>query len=195
MVWGDYDMNRLNCEEGELELEDEVLEEVEEVVEADEKFHRERGIDPMFVEIKDDRQEFFARNVEQGGRRARVERELARLRTFYNPTPNPLLENDIAKDPVERMLLMMVQDGSDDEPRFFQEAWHHPDPIKREKWREAIRKEFRDMISRGVWRVRKRRDVPNTRKLIGSKWVFKVKKNGVYRARCWVQSSTGSGLH
>ena len=70
-----------------------------------------------------------------------------------------------------------------DEPKTFQEAWHHPDEFQRNKWREAIRKEFRDMIKRGVWRVMKRRDMPNGRKTIKCKWVFKVKRNGIFRAR------------
>ena len=37
------------------------------------------------------------------------------------------------------------------DPKNFQEAWNHPDECQRKKWREAIRKEFRDMIRRGVW--------------------------------------------
>ena len=69
------------------------------------------------------------------------------------------------------------------EPRNFQEAWNHPDEYQREKWREAIRKEFRDMIRRGVWRMMKRRDLPNGRKCAKCKWVWKIKRNGVFRAR------------
>ena len=66
------------------------------------------------------------------------------------------------------------------EPRTFQEAWHHPDPIQRDLWREAIRKEFRDMINRGVWRQMKQRDLPSGRKSIKCKWVFKIKRNGIF---------------
>ncbi len=33
----------------------------------------------------------------------------------------------------------------DNTPTTFQEAWYHPDPEKRKKWREAIRLEFRQM--------------------------------------------------
>ena len=45
--------------------------------------------------------------------------------------------------------------GSDDvlemvEPKTFQESWNHPDPIKSEKRRTAIRKEFHDMNHRQV---------------------------------------------
>ena len=31
------------------------------------------------------------------------------------------------------------------EPKTFDEAWNHPDPEQRRKWREAIGKEFGDM--------------------------------------------------
>jgi transposase InsO family protein len=82
---------------------------------------------------------------------------------------------------IEKALTTLT--GGGDDPANFQEAWHHPDPVDREKWREAIRKEFRDMIRRGVWRYRKRNQLPGDRKVIGSKWVFKKKRNGVYRAR------------
>ena len=36
------------------------------------------------------------------------------------------------------------------EPRTFDEAWNHPDPKQQKFWRSAIRKEFKDMISRKV---------------------------------------------
>ena len=35
----------------------------------------------------------------------------------------------------------------------------------------------------GVWRHVKRKDRPNDRRLVGCRWVFKVKRNGVYHAR------------
>ena len=39
------------------------------------------------------------------------------------------------------------------------------------------------MINRGFWQKTKKDQIPNYRRLIGSKWVFKKKGNGVYRAR------------
>ena len=41
-------------------------------------------------------------------------------------------------------------DNSVNVPQTFQEAWNHPDPIERELWCKAIRKEFWDMIKHGV---------------------------------------------
>ncbi len=179
-VYGDHNFDNLVDDDGDLELDEDSSEEENEEVVADEEFYRQRGIDPLVVEVERERNEFFERVQarEQGGGRSRVERELARLRTFYNPAPVP----DPDQDEVERLLLTVVQEGSE-EPTTFQEAWHHPIPEIREKWRGAIRKEFRDMLSRGVWRTKSRNAVPSGRKMIGSKWVFKMKKNGVFRAR------------
>ena len=70
-----------------------------------------------------------------------------------------------------------------DEPQSFQEAWWDPDLIAREKWREAIHLEFKKMFNMGVWRHVKSEDCPNDRRLVVCRWVFKVKRNGVYCAR------------
>ena len=39
------------------------------------------------------------------------------------------------------------------------------------------------MIDRGVWRKTDRKRIPSNRRLIGNKWVFKIKRDGTYRAR------------
>ena len=96
-----------------------------------------------------------------------------KLQTFYNPTPGQEIS--------EFAFLTALQGG--EEPTTFQEAWHHPDKETRESWRESIRKEFRDMIRRGVWRRMKRRNIPAGRTLVDHKWVFKRKKNGIFRSR------------
>ena len=70
-----------------------------------------------------------------------------------------------------------------DEPQSFQENWWDPDLVAREKWQEAICLEFKKMLDMGVWRHVKRRDHPNVHRLVGCRWVFKVKRNGVYCAR------------
>ena len=68
------------------------------------------------------------------------------------------------------------------EPKTFHEAWHYPIENDRNNWRAAIRKEIRSMISRGVWRKTDRAKIPKNRRLIGNKWVFKIKRDGTYRA-------------
>ena len=39
------------------------------------------------------------------------------------------------------------------------------------------------MIKRGVWRKIDKVKIPETRRLIGDKWVFKIKRDGTYSAR------------
>ena len=39
------------------------------------------------------------------------------------------------------------------------------------------------LISTGVWRKIDRAKIPENRRLIGNKWVFKIKRDGTYRAR------------
>ena len=69
------------------------------------------------------------------------------------------------------------------EPQSFQEAWWDPDLVARDKWQEAIHLEFKKMLDIGVWRHVKRKDHPNDHRLVGCRWVLKVKWNGVYHAR------------
>ena len=82
------------------------------------------------------------------------------------------------------LLLSSVDiDDVEEEPTSFEEAWWHPDLKAREKWRAAIRLEFHSMIKRGVWRNRSMRNKPGGKTLVKSKWVFKIKRDGRYRAR------------
>ena len=73
--------------------------------------------------------------------------------------------------------------GQNDEPRNFQEAWYAQNKERRQNWRVAICKEYKDMIRRGVWDVIEKSSIPEGRRLIGSKWVFKEKRDGIFRAR------------
>ena len=108
----------------------------------------------------------------------KLNRELRNLDTFYNPVLKQYEENNDAM-----VAFIGAVDSDPKEPMSFKEAWWNEDKQSRQKWREAIRKEFSDMIRKGVWRITKKANVPQNRRLIGSKWVFKVKRNGVFRAR------------
>ena len=73
--------------------------------------------------------------------------------------------------------------SSPTESKTFQEAWHSPVEEERNNWQIAIRKEIKSMINRGVWRKIDKVKVPENRRLIGNKWVCKIKRDGTYRAR------------
>ena len=69
------------------------------------------------------------------------------------------------------------------EPKTFEEAYYHPDSDLKMKWQEAISKEFEEMKSKGVWEKFKKSEIPNGRNCIKNKWIFKIKRNGIFRAR------------
>ena len=68
-------------------------------------------------------------------------------------------------------------------PKNFDEAWNHPEPFQRKKWREAIQKEFRKMDDNGVWRKVKRSSIPEGRRCVKHKWVLEIKRSGIFRAQ------------
>jgi hypothetical protein len=68
-------------------------------------------------------------------------------------------------------------------PKTFDEAWNHPDPFQRKKWREAILKEFSKMNQNRVWRKVKRSSMPANKRCVKHKWVFEIKRDGTFRAR------------
>jgi Reverse transcriptase (RNA-dependent DNA polymerase) len=80
-------------------------------------------------------------------------------------------------------LMSAIVTGQNNEPKKFQEVWYHNDQDRQKKWRTVIRKEFRDMIKQGVWVIVNQSSIPEGQKLIGSKWVFKEKRDGRFRAR------------
>jgi len=68
------------------------------------------------------------------------------------------------------------------EPKNFKDMLKRPREEK-EKWLEGVKKELHDFETREVWKVVKRSEIEKGRRLIGCKWVFKLKRDGRYRAR------------
>ena len=87
------------------------------------------------------------------------------------------------EDWIQETCLIPAVTSGPTEPKTFQEAWHCQNQKERNNWRTAIRKEMRSMIDREVWSKTERKKIPNDRRLIGNKWVFKIKRDGTYRAR------------
>lgn len=64
------------------------------------------------------------------------------------------------------------------EPENFKEAWYNNDMEEQVKWQTAIKKEINNMLTKGVWEYKEKKDITKDRRLIGSKLVIKVKKDG-----------------
>jgi hypothetical protein len=68
-------------------------------------------------------------------------------------------------------------------PTTFNEAWNHPCEIQHKLWREAIGVELTKMMTYKVWRKVKCHIIPKNCKCVKCKWVFDIKRNGVFRVR------------
>jgi len=68
-------------------------------------------------------------------------------------------------------------------PKSYKEAWDHPDPKMRMRWRKAFGKEKDSMMKRKVWKVIKKAMMPKGRRCVKSKWVFDIKRNGTFKVR------------
>jgi hypothetical protein len=59
---------------------------------------------------------------------------------------------------------------------------YHQEEFEKRKWRSAIMKVLKSMEERKVWEIVEAKDIPEDRKAIGCKWVFKKKQFGLYPA-------------
>ena len=72
------------------------------------------------------------------------------------------------------------QDTSELKPMKYKEAMKTKDA---NEWQKAVEQEHERMISRSVWKAVKRKDIPDTAKILTTTWTMKKKANGTYRAR------------
>ena len=63
-----------------------------------------------------------------------------------------------------------------EEPITFNETRNLQDPENGNLWREAIKKEQNSFESKKEWTEKQKNEIPMSRRLVGSKWVFKVQK-------------------
>ena len=119
-----------------------------------------------------------------GARKETLGKTRNETKALSSPRKESMERADLTmEDWIQETCLISAVTSGPTEPKTFQEAWHHPIEDEKERWRIAIRKEIRSMIERGVWRKTDRKKIPSNRRLIGNKWVFKIKRDGTYRAR------------
>ena len=69
-----------------------------------------------------------------------------------------------------------------EEPQTFNKAWDHSNKNSHRKWQEALHKKFTNMNEQQVWCMTCKSLMPPYCRCGKNKWVFKIKRNGVYRA-------------
>ena len=119
-----------------------------------------------------------------GAREETMGKTRSETKELSSPTNESMERADLTmEDWIQETCLISAVTSGPTEPKTFQEAWHYPVESEKNSWRATIRTEIRSMIERGVWRKTDRKKIPNNRRLVGNKWVFKIKRAGTYRAR------------
>ena len=119
-----------------------------------------------------------------GARKETLGKTRSQTKEMSSPRNESMERADLTmEDWIQETCLISAVTSGPTEPKTFQEAWHYPVESERDNWRVDMRKEIRSMIERGVWRKTDRKRIPSNRRLIGNKWVFKIKRDGTYKAR------------
>jgi hypothetical protein len=92
-------------------------------------------------------------------------------------------EDEDSSDEEGSERIMMVEGALMGNPTSFFEAYNHEDSEKRKGWREAIKREIRNMENYNVWSLIEKDEVREGRKPIGNRWVFFEKRYGTLSAR------------
>jgi hypothetical protein len=69
------------------------------------------------------------------------------------------------------------------EPTTNEEAINSEQKEDQNKWENAINKELKEMEKRGVWEIINEKDIPIDCRCIKNKWIFKLKRHGIFRGR------------
>jgi hypothetical protein len=118
------------------------------------------GNDENYIENNDAENEDECEENVQNVVGGRLGREPNRLDMSYNPTSNAgvniggMMTTRSGITHYANLMFEHIEIGlnvpvvEDETPESFQEAWHHPDHKKREKWQEAICNEFHNMVTK-----------------------------------------------
>ncbi|KAK1613767.1 hypothetical protein QYE76_019284 [Lolium multiflorum] len=84
-------------------------------------------------------------------------------------------------------LNVMIVDNNDEDPATYEEAMMSPDS---NKWQEAMKSEMGSMYDNKVWTLV---DLPNSRKAVENKWIFKKKTDADVWVRVYIEWSAMVG--
>ena len=116
-----------------------------------------------------------------GARKEELGRTRSQTKEMMSPKNKSMERAEFTmEDWIHETCLISAVTSGPTEPKTFQEVWHSPVEEERQNWQIKIRKEIRSMINRGVWRKIDKAKIPENRRLIGNKWVFKIKRDGTY---------------
>jgi hypothetical protein len=115
----------------------------------------------------------------------KAKRAASILKSWFNPDPKQFVENNQPGRELilDRANLALNVTEKPKEPVSFDEAYNNPNLEERAKWREAIQRELKEMEDKGEYKKIEKSELPSKRVCVKNKWIFKIKRNGIFRAR------------
>jgi hypothetical protein len=110
---------------------------------------------------------------------------MRKLESWFNPETTKVVE-DYSHGRVitlDQVNLALFSTEIIKEPTTYEEAINGEQKEDHIKWKSAINKELKEMDKRGVWETIDEKNIPIIYLCIKNKWIFKVKRSGIFRAR------------
>jgi hypothetical protein len=110
---------------------------------------------------------------------------MRKLESWFNPEATKAVKDyshgrEMTLDQVNLAIFSTV---TVKEPTTYEEAINSEKKEDQIKWKSAINKELKEMEKRGVWKIIDEKNIPINCRCIKNKWIFKVKRNGIFLAR------------
>jgi hypothetical protein len=104
------------------------------------------------------------------------------LESWFNPEATKAVEDYShgRKMTLDQVNLALFSTVTVKEPTTYEEAINSEKKEDQIKWKCAIDKELKEMEKRGVWKIIDEKNIPINRQCIKNKWIFKLKRNGIF---------------
>jgi hypothetical protein len=115
----------------------------------------------------------------------KVYRAMRKFESWFSPQATKAVEdyNHGREMTLDQVNLALFSSDKFKEPTIYEEAINSEQKEDQINWKNVINKELKEMEKRGVWEIIDEKDIPINRRCIKNKWIFKVKRNGNFRAR------------
>jgi hypothetical protein len=117
----------------------------------------------------------------------KVYRALKKLESAFNPHAKKAIDdyNHGREISLEQVNFALFTTNVIKEPSSCKEAINYAEKKVRFALKEAIDKELNEMTKRGAWKVIDEKDIPKDRQCIKNKWIFKIKRKGIFAQDLW----------
>jgi hypothetical protein len=110
---------------------------------------------------------------------------MKKLESWFNPQATKVVEdyNHGREITLDQVNLAFFSTEIIKEPTTYEEAINSVQKEDQIKWKNVINKELKEMEKKGIWEIINEKGIPINCWCIKNKWIFKVKRNGIFRVR------------